>query len=210
MLDDTNYQGPSLSLQTALNLLGGNPSENTPVLLVNIIQCLTETIKKHERDHKVAINSFDDILSTLQDLVLHYEETFSTPPAGYVKNNGHYPNLQILTAWDIYWPAKWVKQMDNLRVACLTDLDVRSTTPSIINVFACADHSDWPVIPMPDWLVELITGTAATYTLVKNNTADLNDWGITADLDWFWTAYNQMVDAYKQVNTYSALASMHA
>ena len=46
MLDNANYQGPPLSPQTALDLLGGNPSENTSTLLVNIICCLTEMIKK--------------------------------------------------------------------------------------------------------------------------------------------------------------------
>ena len=114
MFDNPDYQGPPLSLRSALDLLQGNPAELTVTLLTNIVKCLTETIKKQEEDHKKAIDSFDDTLTCLQEKVLHYEDTFSTPPPGYIENNGHYPNLQILTAKGIYQPAKWVKQMDNL------------------------------------------------------------------------------------------------
>ena len=209
MLDDPDYQGPPLSPRSAIDLLQGNPAELTVTLLTNIVKCLTETIKKWEEDHKAAIDSFNDTLTHLQEKVLHYEETFSTPPPGYIKNNGHYPNLQILTAKGVYRPAKWVKQMDNLCVACLADTDVGSATPSIVDVYAGYDPSDQPVLPFPDWLVELLSGSAATFAIVQNEAANLEDWGITANLDWFRTAHNQMVDAYKQVDAFSALASMH-
>ena len=209
MFDDPSYQGPPLSPRSALDLLQGNPAELTVTLLTNIVKCLTETIKKREEDHKKAIDSFDDTLNRLQEKVLHYEDTFSIPPPGYIENNGHYPNLQILTAKGIYRPAKWVKQMDNLRVACLADTDVGSATPSIIDVYAGIDHSDQPVVPFPDWLLELVTGPAAAYAIVQNQAGDLEDWGVGADLDRLRTAHNQMVDAYKQVDAFSALASMH-
>ena len=181
----------------------------TVTLLTNIVKCLTETIKKREEDHKAAIGSFDDTLTRLQEKVLHYKETFSTPPPRYVENNGHYPNLQILTAKGIYRPAKWVKQMDNLCVSCLADTDIGSATPSIIDVYAGYDHSDQPVLPFPDWLVELLSGPAATFAIVQNEATNLEDWGIVADLNRFHTAHNQMVDVYKQVDTFSALTSMH-
>ena len=99
--------------------------------------------------------------------------------------------------------------MDNLRVACLADTNVGSATPSIIDVYAGIDHSEQPVVPFPDWLLEIITGPAATFAIVQNQAGDLEDWGIAANLDRFRTAHNQMVDAYKQVNAFSALASMH-
>ena len=99
--------------------------------------------------------------------------------------------------------------MDNLRVACLANTDVGSATPSIIDVYTRTDHSEQPVVPFPDWLVDLLTGPAATFAIVQNQAGDLEDWGIAADLDRFRTAHNQMADAYKQVDTFSALASMH-
>ena len=91
----------------------------------------------------------------------------------------------------------------------LADTDVGSATPSIIDVYAGIDHSDQPIIPFPDWLLELVTGPAATYTIVQNQAGDLEDWGVGADLDRLRTAHNQMVDTYKQVDAFSALASMH-
>ena len=102
MFDDPDYQGPPLSPRSALDLLHSNPAELTITLLPNIVKCLTEIIKKREEEHKKAVDSFDNTLTCLQEKVLHYKDTFTTPPPGYVENNSHYPNLQILTAKGIY------------------------------------------------------------------------------------------------------------
>ena len=150
MLDNPNFVRTPLSPQSALNIAKGDPCQLSQTLLINIICCLAATVKQCKEAHKQAINSFDKMLQSLQDKVLHYKETFSTPSAGYVKNNGHYPDLQVCMAGEIFWPAKWAWQMDNLQVTTLCNSDVGFSTPSIVEVYATPNHSEQPVQPWPD------------------------------------------------------------
>ena len=206
MLDDPNHQAPPLSPRSAASIVEGDLHNNNTILLVNIIRSLVATIKKREEEHVAAVKTFDDTLDSLQSKVLQYEETFSTPPDGYVENNGHYPTLEIRLPHGQRRPAKWIKQLDNYCVAALCDRDVGSSTPSIFDVYASPNHSDRPVQPLPDWLIDLLTADASTYTLVQDAATELDDWGLAADLDRFRRAHAKLVDLYKQVDSYASQA----
>ena len=148
MLDDPNYKAPPLSPWSATSIVEGDLHNNNTILLVNIIRLLVATIKKQEEEHVTVVKSFDETLDSLQSKVLQYEETFSTPPDGYIENNGHYPTLEICLPHGQRRPAKWIKQLDNYRVAALCDRDVGSSTPSIFDVYASPNYSDRPVQPL--------------------------------------------------------------
>ena len=60
--------------------------------------------------------------------------------------------------------------------------------------------------PLPDWLIDLLTADASTYTLVQDAATELNDWGLATDLDRFRRAHAKLVDLYKQVNSYASQA----
>ena len=142
MLDDPNYQVPPLSPRSATFITEGDLHHGNNTLLINIIHSLVATIKKHEDDHVATIKSFNETLDSLQTKVLQYEETFSTPPEGYIENNGHFLTLEIRLPHGQRRPAKWVKQLNNYCVAALCDRDVGSSTPSIFDVYASPNHSD--------------------------------------------------------------------
>jgi hypothetical protein len=178
-------------------------------LLVNIICSLTTTIKAWEEAHKAAISSFDDTVTHLDKKVKNYEDTFSIPPKGYVENNGHYPTLQIHVGKGLYCPAKWIKQLDNYHIAALCNTSLGSSSPTIANVYAAPTHTASPVKPLPGWLLDLLTGSPTTYSLIQNAAGELYDWGVAANLDWFHIAHNQMVNAYKQVDSYTVQAEAH-
>jgi hypothetical protein len=109
----------------------------------------------------------------------------------------------------MYQPAKWVKQLDNFHIAALCNTNVGSSTPSISNIYAAPSLTSVPVKPLPGWLLDLLTGSPSTYTLVQQEAGDLYDWGITPDIDCFQIAHNQMVDCYKQADSYNAQAEAH-
>jgi hypothetical protein len=79
-------------------------------------------------------------------------------------------------------PAKWIKQLDNYTVAGLCDTDIGNSSPSIFHVYATPHHSDKPIKPLPQWLIDMLTGNVATYTLVQDAAVDISDWGMAADL----------------------------
>jgi hypothetical protein len=190
MLDNPNFVGAPLSPHSAAFIAEGDLHHNSTVLLVNIIRSLTTTIKSQEETHKATIESFDDTITCLNEKIKNYKDTFTTSPKGYVENNGHYPSLQIHIGKGLYWPAKWIKQLDNYRVAALCDTDLGYTSPTITDVYATPAHTSSPIKPLPGWLLDLLTENPSTYSLVQNATGELYDWGITTDIDRFRVAHN--------------------
>jgi hypothetical protein len=166
MLDDPNFIGSPISPHGAAFIAEGNLHQNNMVLLVNIICSLTTTIKSWEETHKAAITSFDNTIACLDEKVKNYEDTFSTLPEGYVENNGHYPSLQIRIGKGLYQPTKWIKQLDNYHVTALCDTDLGYTSPTITDVYATPAHTTSPVKPLPGWLLDLLTGSPSTYSLI--------------------------------------------
>jgi hypothetical protein len=209
MLDDPNFIRTPISPHSAAFIAEGDLHHSSTVLLVNIICSLTATIKSREETHKATISSFDDTIARLDEKVKNYEDTFCIPPEGYVENNSHYPTLQICVGKGLYHPTKWIKQLDNYCIAALCNTDVGSSSPTITNVYAAPSHTSSPVKPLPGWLLNLLTGNPTTYSLVQNAAGKLYDWGVTTDIDQFHIANNQMVDAYKQVDSYTAQAEAH-
>jgi hypothetical protein len=209
MLDDPNFAGTPISPRSTAFIAKGNLHQNSTVLLVNIIRSLTATIKSWEETHKTAISSFDDTIAHLDEKIKNYKDTFCIPPKGYVENNGHYPNLHIQVGKGLYRPTKWIKQLDNYCVAALCDTDLSSSSPTITNVYAAPSRTSSPVKPLPRWLLDLLTRNPTTYSLIQNAAGELYDWGVAADLDQFRVAHNQMVDAYKQVDSYTVQAEAH-
>jgi hypothetical protein len=209
MLDDPNFVGEPISPQGAAFIAEGNLYHGSTTLLVNIIRSLTATIKSREEMHKATISSFDDTITHLDEKVKNYEDTFSIPPKGYVENNGHYPSLHICVSKGLYWPAKWIKQLDNYHVTTLCDTDLGSSSPTITDVYATLSHTTSPVKPLLGWMLDLLTGNPSTYSLVQNTARELYDWGITANINQFCITHNRMVDAYKQADSYTVQAESH-
>jgi hypothetical protein len=209
MLDDPNFVGTPISPCSAAFIAEGDLHHGNTVLLVNIIRSLTATIKSWEETHKAAISFFDDTIACLDEKVKNYKDTFCIPPEGYVENNSHYPTLQIRVGKGLYCPAKWIKQLDNYRIAALCDTNLGSSSPTIANIYAAPAHTSLPIKPLPRWLLNLLTRNPTTYSLIQNAAGELYNWGVAADIDWFRVAHNQMVDAYKQVDSYTVQAKAH-
>jgi hypothetical protein len=209
MLDDPDFVGTPISPHGAAFLAEGNLHHGSTMLLVNIICSLMATIKSWEEMHKAAIDSFDDTITCLDEKIKNYKDTFTIPPEGYVENNRHYPSLQICVGKGLYRPAKWIKQLDNYRVAALCDTDLGSSSPTITDVYATPAHTSSPIKPLPGWLLDLLTGNPSTYSLIQNAAGELYDWGIAANIDRFRVAHNRMVNAYKQADSYTVQAESH-
>jgi hypothetical protein len=102
----------ALSPRTIQTTLQTQPELNA-VLLRGIANRLLQTIANWEADTAVAAKHYEDQIHTLEQRVLHYENTFNEPPIGYILNNGKVSNFHILVGDGLYQEAKWIHLNDN-------------------------------------------------------------------------------------------------
>jgi hypothetical protein len=209
MLNNPDFVGTPLSPCSAAFIIKGDLGGHETIFLVNIIKCLVATITFREENHKKVKKSLSDTTLYLKDKLTGFEDTFPVPPPGYIENNNHYPSLEVRKAGGVRVPAKWIKQLDNYTVARLCDTDIGNSSPSIFHVYATPHHSDKPIKPLPQWLIDMLTGNAASYTLVQDAAVDISDWGVAADLQRYHKAHVRLADAYKRVDVLSAQAKCY-
>ena len=106
MFNDPQWIPQPMSPNTALVALELN-EQGIPnfTLTCNITKGLAETIKRRQEEYEGEELHLKDRIRGLEDRVLHYKETFATPPDGYVENL-YYPNLVIPVGNGIFRPAK--------------------------------------------------------------------------------------------------------
>src|SRR6266436_6831247 len=75
-----------------------------------------------EESHKKKLDDHEETIEFLEACLVGYIDTFSQPPTGYVEN-GHLPTFTIPVGGGLSNPAKWVKKLDDGRVAGYTTED---------------------------------------------------------------------------------------
>jgi hypothetical protein len=139
-------------------------------------------------------------IQSLEDKVTFYEATFSTPPEGYIENDGHYPSLVIPVGNGSFRPAKWIKQLDSGKVAMFTAEDGPSSSPYIAEVYATPGYAiATPSEPMPSWFHQLLIGNSAKYNTLRDAIANLDDWGILADVARYRQLEDDIASAYAEM-----------
>src|SRR6266403_2273233 len=69
-----------------------------------------------EADHKKKLDDHEETIEFLEAHLIRYIDTFSQPPEGYVEN-GRLTTFTIPCGGGLSNPAKWVKKLDDGRVA---------------------------------------------------------------------------------------------
>ena len=192
MFNDLQWALQPLSPNTALVVLELN-EQGIPnfTLTCNIAKGLAETIKTREGEEL----RLKDRIRGLEDRVLHYEENFSTPPDGYVENL-YYPNLVIPIGNGIFRPAKWIKLLEEGRVAMYASDDGPSSPPTIGLIHAQPNtDTTLTVEPLPAWYKALLMGPATAFHTYRRTLSHPQQWGTRADVTHFRAIDEEIVKA---------------
>src|SRR6266436_3831219 len=78
-----------------------------------------QDLAAQEADHKKKLDDREETIEFLEACLVGYIDTFSQPPTRYVEN-GRLPTFTIPVGGGLSNPAKWVKKLDDGRVAGYT------------------------------------------------------------------------------------------
>src|SRR6266404_7965023 len=95
----------------------------------------TQDLATQEVDHKKKLDDREETIEFLEACLVGYIDTFSQPPEGYVEN-GHLTMFTIPCGGGLSNPAKWVKKLDDGRVARYTAHDRPHDPPHLREIYA--------------------------------------------------------------------------
>ncbi len=162
-------------------------------MLRAIIDALVETSNsRHQQylcqaqteaeEHKAAIEKLEESLEFAESRLLDYQETFVKAPDRYVANN-RLPTFTIPLREGSDIPAKWIKQLDDRRVAGHSEHDGTGDLPYIKEIYAAPQDSALdPAEVLPFWVRETLQGSAIQYQELRQAVRDLDNWGLYAEV----------------------------
>jgi len=135
-------------------------------------------------------------------------EKYIDPPVGYVENTGQVSEFYIPYGDNTYRPAKWIQQLPDGKVAGFSTADCANDDPWIIDVYATPEQMGEedidPRLPLPVWLVDLLSGPSVKYQVLKDRVSELDEWGILADVHRYRECEDKKVDIENQIQTLQA------
>src|SRR6266446_2244184 len=164
-----------------------------PPALRAIIDALVETSNsRHQQylrqaqtkaaEHKAAIDKLEESLEFTESRLLDYQETFVKAPDGYVTND-RLPMFTIPLREGSDVLAKWIKQLDDGRVAGHSEHDGTGDLPYVKEIYAAPQDSVLnPAEVLPFWIWETLQGSAIQYQELRRAVRDLDDWGLYAEV----------------------------
>ncbi len=154
-----------------------------------------QDLAAQEADHKKKLDDREETIEFLEARLVGYIDTFSQPPDGYVKN-GQLTTFTIPCGGGLSNPAKWVKKLDDGRVAGYSAEDGPHDLPHVCEIYASPKYTADPAEPLPHWIHETLQGPAPGYTALLDAVKATDDWGLEADVIRF-RLLNERVIGYK-------------
>jgi len=77
--------------------------------------------------------------------------------------------------------------------------DSLASKPTITDIYATPAFSTNPVDPIPYWFRDLLTGPSPLFLVLRDAIADLNDWGILADVLCFHNLDEQVSKVHAEI-----------
>src|SRR6266446_10508360 len=164
-----------------------------PPVLRAIIDALVETSNScHQQylcqarteaaEHKATVDKLKEDLEFAQSRLLDYQETFVKAPDGYVAND-RLPTFTIPLGEGSDVPAKWIKQLDDGRIAGHSEHDGTGDLPYVKEIYAAPQDSVLnPAEVLPFWIQETLQGSAIQYQELRWAVRDLDNWGLYAEV----------------------------
>src|SRR6266436_3429829 len=133
-------------------------------------------------EHKAAIDKLEESLEYAESRLLDYQKTFVKAPDGYVAND-RLPMFTIPLREGSDVLAKWIKQLDDGRVAGHSEHDGMGNLPYVKEIYAAPQDSALDLAEvLPFWVRETLQGTAIQYQELRRAVQDLDDWGLYAEV----------------------------
>src|SRR6266446_3993210 len=154
-----------------------------------------QELAAQEADSKKKLDDHEETIEFLEARLVGYIDTFSQPPTGYVQN-GRLPTFTIPVGGGLSNPAKWVKKLDDGRVAGYTAEDGPHNLPHVCEIYATPKYTADPAEPLPHWIRETLQGSAPAYAAFLDAVKATDDWGLEADVMRF-RALDEHVLSYK-------------
>ncbi len=158
-----------------------------------------QDLATQEADHKKKLDDREETIEFLEARLVGYINTFSQPPEGYVEN-GRLTTFTIPCGGGLSNPAKWVKKLDDGRVAGYTTEDGPHDLPHMCEIYASPKYTADPVEPLPHWIHETLQGPAPGYIALLDAVKATDDWGLEADVIRFRTLDEQVIAYKAQLN----------
>ncbi len=154
-----------------------------------------QDLATQEADHKKKLDDHEETIEFLEARLVGYIDTFSQPPDGYVEN-GRLPTFTIPCGGGLANPAKWVKKLDDGRVAGYSAEDGPHDLPHMCEIYASPKYTADPAEPLPHWIHETLQGSAPGYAALLDAVKAMDDWGLEADVMRF-RVLDEHIIAYK-------------
>ena len=194
----------------------GGILQNPEALHLNTITAnangLLSTCRKRNRKYAQDTDEYRRQIQTLErevaylrrDIELGVREApdgLDRAPEGYIPNDERYPSLVVPAGNGLYRPAKWIKRLDDGRVAMLGSAFGPEDEPHITEIFASPAPSHMrPLEPMPLWFRQLLSGPGALFSQLRVEATDLDDWGILADIVRFRQHDDELGSLYARID----------
>jgi hypothetical protein len=131
------------------------------------------------------------------------QRPFTNPPSRYIENRGQV-GIEIPCHDGNHHPARWVRCLDQGRVAGYTDGDTPNDLPIIINLYIPVDN--WGANKAPwgfsGWFLSALTGSVPTFAMLHQGFDALprDNWGYVAEIDRFRSLDEQHQSTSAQIN----------
>ena len=179
---------PPMSPNTVATTLAAHPDLNADILQA-ITKGLLATIARRDAHKNIEIRCLKEQIAGLHDRVKHYENIFERAPDGYIENDRRVPYFFIPLGDGVFKPAKWIKKLEDSRVAGFHKQQGPNESPYIIDLYAQADtvgHGEEnPIEPLPAWFCTLLIGPSSDFVHLQHDIGDLDDWGLAREIARF-------------------------
>src|SRR6266852_4372154 len=169
--------GEPISPESTLTILQtyGEKAHTTTLRIITL--GLVGTLKKREADFEQEKKRLIKDRQEAKERMDHLHDA----PDGYIENDGQASGFVIPTGNGEYEPAYYIKRLPEGRVAGHPESYTKGDVPFIADSFALPAGSQ-PSAPLPNWLLAIITGTAAQFETLVHATRQHDDWGLEADI----------------------------
>src|SRR6266446_10702520 len=155
----------------------------------------SQDLATQEADHKKKLDDREETIEFLEARLVGYIDTFSQPPDGYVEN-GRLTTFTIPCGGGLSNPAKWVKKLDDGRVAGYSAEDGPHDLPHVCEIYASPKYTADPAEPLPHWIHKTLQGPAPGYAALLDAVKVTDNWGLEADVIRF-RLLDERIIAYK-------------
>jgi hypothetical protein len=142
-----------------------------------------QTITNQETNTTVSTKWYGDCIHSLEQHILHYEDTFNEPPTGFIINNGKVSNFHIPISDGLYQEAKWIHLNNNGTVSGYHSTQGPNEQPYIIDLYMAPDLSvDLPINTLPLWFCHMLTGPGGNFQILQQAVAETDNWGLACEI----------------------------